>query len=166
MKLKFPPELYSLKLGFTRVRVNHEGTCMDDDRLLLSIAATTWKFVLMGVAFLCLLAGFLLLGLGAMANKYKYHCLLGICVILIVNNTPFMLEYKLDNIKLFCVEFVLTFRIFLSHFIQEQKGDSKVQSSGNGSNSWRGATMHSTRERQQTDPIRWQSTAGKQTLPA
>lgn len=109
---------------------------MDDTRLLLSIAATTWKFVLMGVAFLCLLAGFLLLGLGAMANKYKYHCLLGICVILIVNNTPFMLECKLDNITSLYIQFILTFGLFLSHFIQEQKGNSKVQSSGHCSNSW------------------------------
>lgn len=72
-----PNMIYSHDPGFTRV--NHEATRMDDAPLLLSIAATTWKFVLMGVAFLCLLAGFLLLGLGAMANKYKYHCLLGIC---------------------------------------------------------------------------------------
>ncbi|XP_011607876.1 uncharacterized protein [Takifugu rubripes] len=32
---------------------------------------TMWKFVLIGVAFLCLLAGFLLLGLGAMANRNR-----------------------------------------------------------------------------------------------
>lgn len=34
------------------------------------VAATTWTFVLLGLAFVCLLVGFLLLGMGAMANKY------------------------------------------------------------------------------------------------
>lgn len=33
--------------------------------------STTWKFVLLGVAFICLLVGFLLLGMGAMANKNR-----------------------------------------------------------------------------------------------
>ncbi|CAN9507326.1 unnamed protein product [Ophioblennius macclurei] len=33
--------------------------------------ATTWKFVLLGVAFVCLLIGFLLLGMGSMANKSR-----------------------------------------------------------------------------------------------
>ncbi|XP_070841556.1 uncharacterized protein [Chaetodon trifascialis] len=32
---------------------------------------TTWKFVLLGLAFVCLLVGFLLLGMGAMANKNR-----------------------------------------------------------------------------------------------
>lgn len=32
---------------------------------------TTWKFVLLGLAFICLLVGFLLLGMGAMANKNR-----------------------------------------------------------------------------------------------
>lgn len=32
---------------------------------------TTWKFVLLGLAFVCLLIGFLLLGMGAMANKSR-----------------------------------------------------------------------------------------------
>ncbi|XP_034535333.1 uncharacterized protein si:cabz01068815.1 [Notolabrus celidotus] len=32
---------------------------------------TTWKFVLLGLAFFCLLIGFLLLGMGAMANKNR-----------------------------------------------------------------------------------------------
>ncbi|XP_051236019.1 solute carrier family 51 subunit beta [Dicentrarchus labrax] len=32
---------------------------------------TTWKFVLLGLAFVCLLVGFLLLGMGAMANKSR-----------------------------------------------------------------------------------------------
>ncbi|XP_054475871.1 solute carrier family 51 subunit beta [Anoplopoma fimbria] len=31
----------------------------------------TWKFVLLGLAFVCLLVGFLLLGMGAMANKNR-----------------------------------------------------------------------------------------------
>lgn len=59
-----------------------------------------WKFVLIGVAFLCLLAGFLLLGLGAMANRYKCHCLLGIYVILIVRSIS---QWQIMTIKLFCV---------------------------------------------------------------
>ncbi|KAF0043582.1 hypothetical protein F2P81_004919 [Scophthalmus maximus] len=33
--------------------------------------STTWKFVLLGLAFICLLVGFLLLGMGAMANKNR-----------------------------------------------------------------------------------------------
>ncbi|XP_037650800.1 solute carrier family 51 subunit beta [Sebastes umbrosus] len=33
--------------------------------------ATTWKFVLLGLALVCLLVGFLLLGMGAMANKNR-----------------------------------------------------------------------------------------------
>lgn len=33
--------------------------------------STTWKFVLLGLAFVCLLVGFLLLGMGAMANKNR-----------------------------------------------------------------------------------------------
>ncbi|GAA6227795.1 uncharacterized protein LOC108877839 [Lates japonicus] len=33
--------------------------------------STTWKFVLLGLAFVCLLVGFLLLGMGAMANKSR-----------------------------------------------------------------------------------------------
>lgn len=37
---------------------------------LLFVKATMWKFVLLGLAFICLLIGFLLLGMGAMANKY------------------------------------------------------------------------------------------------
>lgn len=32
---------------------------------------TTWTFVLLGLAFVCLLVGFLLLGMGAMANKSR-----------------------------------------------------------------------------------------------
>ncbi|XP_069003318.1 uncharacterized protein [Embiotoca jacksoni] len=32
---------------------------------------TTWKFVLLGLAFICLLIGFLLLGMGSMANKSR-----------------------------------------------------------------------------------------------
>ncbi|KAM6942719.1 organic solute transporter subunit beta [Xenentodon cancila] len=32
---------------------------------------TTWKFVILGLAFVCLLIGFLLLGMGAMANKSR-----------------------------------------------------------------------------------------------
>ncbi|XP_063738562.1 solute carrier family 51 subunit beta [Eleginops maclovinus] len=32
---------------------------------------TIWKFVLLGLAFVCLLVGFLLLGMGAMANKSR-----------------------------------------------------------------------------------------------
>ncbi|XP_075325261.1 uncharacterized protein LOC142383029 [Odontesthes bonariensis] len=32
---------------------------------------TTWRFVLLGLAFICLLIGFLLLGMGAMANKSR-----------------------------------------------------------------------------------------------
>lgn len=32
---------------------------------------TIWKFVLLGLAFVCLLVGFLLLGMGAMANKNR-----------------------------------------------------------------------------------------------
>ncbi|XP_044057589.1 solute carrier family 51 subunit beta [Siniperca chuatsi] len=32
---------------------------------------TTWKFVLLGLAFVCLLVGFLLLGMGVMANKNR-----------------------------------------------------------------------------------------------
>lgn len=32
---------------------------------------TIWKFVLLGLAFICLLVGFLLLGMGAMANKNR-----------------------------------------------------------------------------------------------
>lgn len=32
---------------------------------------TTWKFVMLGLAFVCLLVGFLLLGMGAMANKNR-----------------------------------------------------------------------------------------------
>lgn len=32
---------------------------------------TTWKFVLLGLAFVCLLIGFLLLGMGAVANKSR-----------------------------------------------------------------------------------------------
>ncbi|XP_038558000.1 solute carrier family 51 subunit beta isoform X2 [Micropterus salmoides] len=32
---------------------------------------TTWKFVLLGLAFVCLLIGFLLLGMGAMASKNR-----------------------------------------------------------------------------------------------
>ncbi|XP_034385338.1 uncharacterized protein si:cabz01068815.1 [Cyclopterus lumpus] len=32
---------------------------------------TTWTFVLLGLAFVCLLVGFLLLGMGAMANKNR-----------------------------------------------------------------------------------------------
>nr|XP_043886689.1 solute carrier family 51 subunit beta [Solea senegalensis] len=32
---------------------------------------TTWKFVLLGLSFVCLLVGFLLLGMGAMANKNR-----------------------------------------------------------------------------------------------
>ncbi|KAM9765706.1 uncharacterized protein ACNS7B_001771 isoform 2-T2 [Menidia menidia] len=32
---------------------------------------TTWKFVLLGAAFICLLVGFLLLGMGAVANKSR-----------------------------------------------------------------------------------------------
>jgi len=37
---------------------------------LLPVTATIWTFVLLGLAFVCLLIGFLLLGMGAMANKY------------------------------------------------------------------------------------------------
>lgn len=37
---------------------------------LLFVKAAMWKFVLLGLAFICLLIGFLLLGMGAMANKY------------------------------------------------------------------------------------------------
>ncbi|XP_026149935.1 uncharacterized protein LOC113122661 [Mastacembelus armatus] len=33
--------------------------------------STTWTFVLLGLAFVCLLVGFLLLGMGAMANKNR-----------------------------------------------------------------------------------------------
>ncbi|KAM8763290.1 uncharacterized protein AB9X84_007720 isoform 1-T1 [Acanthopagrus schlegelii] len=33
--------------------------------------STTWKFVLLGLAFVCLLVGFLLLGMGAMASKNR-----------------------------------------------------------------------------------------------
>ncbi|XP_073320801.1 uncharacterized protein [Pagrus major] len=33
--------------------------------------STTWNFVLLGLAFVCLLVGFLLLGMGAMANKNR-----------------------------------------------------------------------------------------------
>lgn len=40
---------------------------------LLPVAATTWKFVLLGLALVCLLVGFLLLGMGAMANKYELY---------------------------------------------------------------------------------------------
>lgn len=36
---------------------------------VIPVAASTWKFVLLGVAFVCLLIGFLLLGMGSMANK-------------------------------------------------------------------------------------------------
>ncbi|KAM7406596.1 hypothetical protein PAMP_000966 [Pampus punctatissimus] len=32
---------------------------------------TIWRFVLLGLAFVCLLVGFLLLGMGAMASKYE-----------------------------------------------------------------------------------------------
>ncbi|XP_041640744.1 solute carrier family 51 subunit beta [Cheilinus undulatus] len=32
---------------------------------------TTWKFVLLGLAFVCLLVGFMLLGMGVMANKNR-----------------------------------------------------------------------------------------------
>ena len=37
-----------------------------------------WRFVLLGVAFVCLLVGFLLLGMGAMANKYDLKSYNGI----------------------------------------------------------------------------------------
>lgn len=58
---------------------------------------------------------------------------------------------------------VLTFMIFLSDFVQKQKEDRKIQSSSSGSETWRRAAKRSTR--QQTAPVRWQSVAGKQTLP-
>ena len=32
--------------------------------------ATIWKFVMLGLSFVSLLVGFLLLGMGSMANKY------------------------------------------------------------------------------------------------
>lgn len=73
---------------------------MDDNGLLLSLTATMWKFVLIGVAFLCLLAGFLLLGLGAMANRYKCLCLLGTYVILIVHSIS---QWQNIGIKLICL---------------------------------------------------------------
>lgn len=38
-------------------------------RTLKSIPETVWKFVLLGLAFVCLLVGFLLLGMGAMASR-------------------------------------------------------------------------------------------------
>lgn len=42
-----------------------EGCC------LLSVTGTMWTFVLLGLAFVCLLIGFLLLGMGTMASKYE-----------------------------------------------------------------------------------------------
>lgn len=80
---------------------------------LLIVVATTWKFVLLGLAFVCLLVGFMLLGMGAMANKYD----LKLCADMFIAT----LVVKCLILRL------LSDIVFL--FLQEQKENSKVQGS-------------------------------------
>lgn len=107
--------------------------------------ASMWRFVLLGLAFICLLVGFMLLGMGSMANKY---------------------DLKLYNVNtwkyLILIILISQMKWFPVFFIQEQKGDSKVQSSSCcGSEAWRcGAAGHFTTQGWQQQPA-----AGMQTLP-